>query len=395
MEIKDSVMLEITKEWKLPLVGIEPFRMNIIAVSWKHKLMFIACSNRIKVFKILDNGELDLNSDKIEDIVVSEDKKINQIKVGKFRDEEVLCAVDMNAKLSVVNIDKDPFTLNQYENLIMGQDDNTVWSLDIFNGAESHIAAGSNAKTISVWDSKFERKVIEAHDHNVPCVQFSPCGKYVASTSIDKTVRFFDVKTGKKIAHLCTLASWGWSVNWIRKDEIYGYPSSSHKQEMDLQDYILFAADEKYLYLLNPFKEGFTREALDDPEYKPFTMEILSQFKFSQEVYYNYYLAVLHARFALCYYVRGLSTMIVIPQHTPWIHFTRIVYDQIEKKFTISSQHNVVTNNNSLIFGAWLQEFPEELEKKAILYLVTDKKEVCRVEINKSVYMKPLLEYTF
>jgi len=25
MEIKDSVMLEITKEWKLPLVGIEPF----------------------------------------------------------------------------------------------------------------------------------------------------------------------------------------------------------------------------------------------------------------------------------------------------------------------------------------------------------------------------------
>jgi len=51
--------------------------MNIIAVSWKHKLMFIACSNRIKVFKILDNGELDLNSDKIEDIVVSEDKVID------------------------------------------------------------------------------------------------------------------------------------------------------------------------------------------------------------------------------------------------------------------------------------------------------------------------------
>jgi len=47
------------------------------------------------------------------------------------------------------------------------------------------------------------------------------------------------------------------------------------------------------------------------------------------------------------------------------------------------------------MIGAWLQEFPEELEKKAILYLVTDKKEVCRVEINKSVYMKPLLEYTF
>lgn len=48
--------------------------MNIIAVSWRYKLLFVACLSRVKVFQILDNGELDSGPSKIEDIVISEDK---------------------------------------------------------------------------------------------------------------------------------------------------------------------------------------------------------------------------------------------------------------------------------------------------------------------------------
>ena len=91
--------------------------------------MFIACANRIKVFKIHDNGELDSQSEKIEDIVISEEKvtninqslstklsqKINQIKVGEFQNQEVLAVVDMSEKISVVQLKEQPFLINQYE----------------------------------------------------------------------------------------------------------------------------------------------------------------------------------------------------------------------------------------------------------------------------------------
>ena len=47
------------------------------------------------------------------------------------------------------------------------------------------------------------------------------------------------------------------------------------------------------------------------------------------------------------------------------------------------------------ILGAWLHESPEGFEKMATLYIVTDRKEVSRVEIKKPLYIKPLLEYSF
>jgi WD40 repeat protein len=37
--------------------------------------------------------------------------------------------------------------------------------------------------------------VIEAFKNNIPSIKFSPCGKYLAGASIDKTIRVFDVQT--------------------------------------------------------------------------------------------------------------------------------------------------------------------------------------------------------
>jgi WD40 repeat protein len=55
------------------------------------------------------------------------------------------------------------------------------------------VVVGSNAHKIRVYDLQTRQEtVINAHSHNVPCVSFSPCGKFIASTSIDKSVKIWE-----------------------------------------------------------------------------------------------------------------------------------------------------------------------------------------------------------
>lgn len=94
-------------------------------------------------------------------------KKINQIRVGNFLDEEVLVVVDMDAKVSIVTLNRLPFLVQQLEYIIhciwlynddsntitehIDDTDNSTWSVDTYSeNGRSYIAAGSNAKTISV-----------------------------------------------------------------------------------------------------------------------------------------------------------------------------------------------------------------------------------------------------
>lgn len=68
------------------------------------------------------------------------------------------------------------------------------------------VAVGSNAHKVTVFDLQTGQKSsIDAHGHNVPSVSFSPCGKFIASTSIDKSVKVWelDTHTGKyKLARI-------------------------------------------------------------------------------------------------------------------------------------------------------------------------------------------------
>jgi len=80
---------------------------------------------------------------------------------------------------------------NKYQD----EEDNTSWSVDYCRSKEI-IAVGSNSNRISFWylkdikramkyNKEVERHTILAHDHNVPCISFSPCGEFIASISID------------------------------------------------------------------------------------------------------------------------------------------------------------------------------------------------------------------
>ena len=66
-------------------------------------------------------------------------------------------------------------------------------------GGKVFIATGSRDKLIKLWDAKEGRQVITfaGHDNWVRDVIFHPNGKYLLSASDDKSIRVWDLTTGR------------------------------------------------------------------------------------------------------------------------------------------------------------------------------------------------------
>lgn len=84
---------------------------------------------------------------------------------------------------------------------------------------------GANSWKISSFDLDSQHadstKVeFAGHNHNVPCIEVSPCGLLVASVSIDGTAAVWDAQTGDRLHSMKLLDSWGWSCRWIHKKDI-------------------------------------------------------------------------------------------------------------------------------------------------------------------------------
>jgi WD40 repeat protein len=98
-----------------------------------------------------------------------------------------------------------------------------------FSSDGSTLASGSDDKTIKLWDVKTGRELqtFTGHSYSVNSVAFSSDGSTLISSSEDKTITLWDVKTGRELpVAFCsdgsTLAS-GLSINTIMGHHI---PSS-------------------------------------------------------------------------------------------------------------------------------------------------------------------------
>ncbi len=115
------------------------------------------------------------------------------------------------------DLEREPF---KYSNILNSTNDNSTWSVDGASTKPPRVAVGSNTHKVTVYDlSSGIKSTINAHQHNVPCVSFSPCGKFLASTSIDKRLKVWEeVKTasgstGYNLARFTIPSSdWGWAV---------------------------------------------------------------------------------------------------------------------------------------------------------------------------------------
>jgi WD40 repeat protein len=80
----------------------------------------------------------------------------------------------------------------KFKNVYPEKRDNSTWSLCGSVTNPPRVVVGSNAHKVTVFNLQTGKKsTIDAHENNVPCVSFSPCGKFIASTSIDKSVKIW------------------------------------------------------------------------------------------------------------------------------------------------------------------------------------------------------------
>jgi serine/threonine protein kinase len=78
------------------------------------------------------------------------------------------------------------------------------------------LASGSLDKTVKVWEVGSWREVttLKGHGHTVYSVSFSPDGKFLASGSLDKTVKVWEVRSWREVTTLRGHQSWVYSVSF-------------------------------------------------------------------------------------------------------------------------------------------------------------------------------------
>jgi WD40 repeat protein len=124
--------------------------------------------------------------------------------------------------LYLKDLERAPF---KYSNLVTTGNDNSTWSVDGASHNPPRVAVGSNSFKVTVYDlTSGSKYTINAHNHNVPCVSFSPCGRFLATTSIDKSLKIWEEcrSNGEAVSYKCARISipsvdWGWAVQWIDK----------------------------------------------------------------------------------------------------------------------------------------------------------------------------------
>lgn len=221
--ITKSLKCQSILKHNLGLSNLEPWviptqKLNLMAISEDKNLLFIALNESILVYTISYDWTL-TKSFEIKPPprnLPNTDRSINNLRILNISDQEMLSIVTMDGYVllySLHNLTKKPIILDNNSEEF---EDNSTWSL---SGAGKLVAVGSNSHTVNIWNLESgESKRYYLHAHNVPALEFSPSGRYLASTSIDSSVRILGLPLGTKYCKPCV--EWGWGLIWIPKNSI-------------------------------------------------------------------------------------------------------------------------------------------------------------------------------
>ncbi|KAG0351497.1 hypothetical protein BG005_009004 [Podila minutissima] len=218
--------------------------MNLIASSQDDpRLLFVANQNNVLVYRystLMPNQPPKLIKKLIDPRNTQDntrDTVINAIRVDYLGTEEIVATVNHSGGVCVwftMGLQKVPFMLSASE---------SAWGLAIHSD-QRMIAVSTNAHLVDVFrfgidTAKLQssrtlapdlsadpststlsesHQIFRGHLHNIPCVAFSPCGRFLASTSLDGTCRTWNIASGKETQHASFGDLWGWGVSFVDQD---------------------------------------------------------------------------------------------------------------------------------------------------------------------------------
>ncbi|KAK9717457.1 hypothetical protein K7432_006173 [Basidiobolus ranarum] len=285
----------------LSVEAARPWRLNLLAVSRKDPLkFFIALHDEIYVYQLLDpydkpkNPILKLRSVNPNPPVIAEEDDpswpcaINAIKVGMLGSEEVLVSVDDSGEVRAwftEKLDRSPLC---FSNNV------STWGIAL-NGPRHLLAVSANSHNITVYSlrgsrgseyspvglesdtplSEFEdplytttdlhsqdvndsTRTLKGHKHNVPNIDISPCGEFLASCSIDGTCRVWNLLNGETIYKNSIGDAWGWTALFVSIASFKHISSFALGWENTSQDSVTNVTD-----LTNPLNPLSLRYAID------------------------------------------------------------------------------------------------------------------------------------
>jgi len=195
-------------------IELDVWKMNTMVVSEAHKYLIIAVDAVLHVYQfdhelLSSSNKFTTQNSKDQHIfknikgakifgkpkiieLNNDNQDINNLKLIRCDDREFICTVDYGGNVRMIFLDNLDREHIKFRNVYQGVHDNSTWSLTGATMNPPRVAVGSNAHKVTVFDLQSGKKSqINAHQHNVPCVSFSPCGKFIASTSIDKSIKIW------------------------------------------------------------------------------------------------------------------------------------------------------------------------------------------------------------
>lgn len=180
------------------------------------------------VFQIIpsENGLLSGGAD---GILHAWDTKLNLLYSKKISEKSIrtIEVFPDNSGLLIACSDNNIYKTNYLGEIL------NVWkghSLSVFSvcfhqtNSHTFVSAGRDA-VLRVWNESSEIQKIDAHLYAIHSLSLSPCGTFVASSSMDKTIKIWDAKTFKllKVIDNSKVEAHSNCVNkvlWIANDEI-------------------------------------------------------------------------------------------------------------------------------------------------------------------------------
>ena len=170
--------------------------MNLSASSICTSHFYIAVNSLIQVYNSIGTHASPISISPIQSLKINqEESTINAIKVGCIGQDEILIAV-YDSGLVVIyyttDLKRDPMI---FDNRI------STWGIAI-QSQKKLVAVSSNAFIITIYNmnqTHAEPMYLKGHSHNIPSIDFSSCGRYLVSGSVDCSCIIWNLENGEPL----------------------------------------------------------------------------------------------------------------------------------------------------------------------------------------------------